>query len=66
MQGYKNCWKFYTIYTMIYKKCQIEVNGEKLYVEKNIFFVLIFCVQNEICLGVLSWREGSAEEMFFF
>ena len=35
MQGYKNCWKCYTIYTMIYKKWQIEVNGEKWYVEKK-------------------------------
>ena len=37
MQGYQNCWKFYTTYTMVYKKCWIEVNGEKWYVEKNHF-----------------------------
>jgi hypothetical protein len=42
MQGYKNCWKCYTIYTMIYKKWQIEVNGEKWYVEKKIVITL-FC-----------------------
>ena len=38
----------------------------KIVCRKKNIFLFWFCVQNQICLGVLSWREGSAEEMFFF